>query len=231
MKQNGWKIMAIVLMGMVGIFIILGVVPGLVVLVTTPHIVKVDTESQWISFWGNYLGALIGGVLGIAGAVFVLEKTLKDNKQERERREVLSFCDYFIKKSSECVQKCRSCIYGLAVYINKNKSDEYSKDTKIQLLEDFFEMYYSGKLTLYELQRNLEIRGTTMVYQTASFEKVQKECLKLIDVFNKIEKDIADIEESDEIFKLETRDIINELNGFMNTLDKYGKELFAKAVK
>lgn len=47
----------------VGLFIVLAIVPGFVVLVTTLHIINVDTNSQWISFWGNYLGAITGGAL------------------------------------------------------------------------------------------------------------------------------------------------------------------------
>lgn len=199
--------------------------------VTTPNIINVNTESQWISFWGNYLGALTGGVLGIAGAVFVLNETLKDNRQEIERGEVLSFCDYLIRKSSEYAQKCQSCLYKLIEYKNKDGREEYSADVKLQLLKDFLEMHHSGKIALYELQQNLEIRSTTMIYQTASTELVQKECLELIDVYDKIEENVINIKENDEIFDHEIKNISNKLNGFMKILNNYEKELFEKVVK
>lgn len=231
MKHNTWKMIAIVLMAVVGLFIVLAIVPGFVVLVTTPHIINVDTNSQWISFWGNYLGALTGGILGIAGAVFVLKETLKDNRQEIERGEILSFCDYLIRKSSEYAQKCQSCLYKLVEYKNKDGSEKYSGDVKLQLLKDFLEMHHSGKIALYELQQNLEIRGATMIYQTVSSELVQKECLELIDVYDKIEENIVNIKENDEIFNREIKNISNKLNGFMKNMNNYEKELFEKVVK
>ena len=207
------------------------IVPVLVILVTTPNILDVNTESQWISFWGNYLGALTGGVLGIAGAVFVLKETLKDNSRERERAEVLSFCNYLVRKSSEGLQEYQSCLYKLIEYRNKDKSELYSVDMKMQLYNEFLSMLHSGRIDFNELQRNLEIRGGIAIYQTTSFEAAQKEGLELIKAFDEIENNIESIRENDKIFCSIKDSIVNKLNGFMTTLDNYEKELFEKVVK
>ena len=86
---------AIVLMAVVGLFIVLAIVSGFVVLVTTLHIINVDTNSQWISFWGNYLGAITGGALSGGFAIYVMLNTIKNSRadQRKQRQKRILLCD------------------------------------------------------------------------------------------------------------------------------------------
>ena len=65
MYNDLWKKIIIALMAFIGIQIVLVIIPGFVILLTTPNIINVNTESQWISFWGNYFGGLIGAITSL----------------------------------------------------------------------------------------------------------------------------------------------------------------------
>ena len=231
MKHNTWKMIAIVLMAVVGALIIFAIVPGLVVLVTTPHIINVDTNSQWIGFWGNYLGAIVGGVLGIAGAVFVLRETIKDNVRERERSEVLAFCDYLIRKSSDYEQKCSTFLYSVVQYKNIHASEKFPADVKMQLLNEVLEIHHGGKISLYEILKNLNIRDAVEIYQTSQLNNVKKACEELYECFDQLEEKLNDIKDNDKIWIEENTQILDRLDKFANILDAYEKELFIKVTQ
>lgn len=86
-----------------------------------------NDQSQWISFWGNYLGALIGGVLSGAVAIYVMRQTIKHENDERSRKEKIEFC----LKLNEYIMEYGSKIgnYCLIVYdIDKvEKRKEYNE--------------------------------------------------------------------------------------------------------
>lgn len=91
--MNVWKKCIVVLGIILIIIMVLCVVPICVGVVTTAQLLNVNTESQWIGFWGNYLGAFIGGTISGCITLFVMIKTFEDGKKERR----LLFCDNIIE--------------------------------------------------------------------------------------------------------------------------------------
>ena len=45
-----------------GIAIALLVIPGFVAFATTLDFININTENQWIGFWGSYFGGILGSV-------------------------------------------------------------------------------------------------------------------------------------------------------------------------
>lgn len=73
MKKDCWKLIIIVLVVIGFIGLIFEFIPMVIALITTAHILEVDITNQWISFWGSYLGAIIGSVATIVGVTLTLE--------------------------------------------------------------------------------------------------------------------------------------------------------------
>ena len=92
MYNDLWKKIIIALMAFIGIQIVLVIIPGFVILLTTPNIINVNTESQWISFWGNYFGGLIGAItsLGVVRLTVYFENKKEDKKNKKK------FCEEVI---------------------------------------------------------------------------------------------------------------------------------------
>ena len=206
--------------------------PILVILMTTLSVINVNTDNQWIGFWGNYLGAIIGGILGIAGAIFVLTETLHANQSERTRIEILSFCDYLVKTSSTYALQCNSCLYRFIDYKNIHTSLDYTGREKINAYKDFLGIHHDAKIILLELMQHLEIHSSVPVYQTQSFNLTRQTAAELLNVFNGLEENIeALLEENDNLWKGTAGDITNKLQEFMDAMGEYEKELFKYATK
>lgn len=52
----------------------------------------INVDSQWIGFWGNYIGAIIGGLFSGVVAIYVMKHSLEQEKREQGMREKISFC-------------------------------------------------------------------------------------------------------------------------------------------
>ena len=70
--------------------IILVAVPLAVAFMVSARVLVTDTSNEWIGFWGGYLGSIIGGLI----TLYVLFRTLKDNKKNQIRQEKIDFCNY-----------------------------------------------------------------------------------------------------------------------------------------
>lgn len=94
---------------------ILVIVPLLVGVVTGTNPLEKNTGSQWIDFWGGYLGAIIGGAI----TLYVLWKTLSVEKRIHEREEKIQYFNDMIKLFADyrnlTVKLCRS-INGCVMY-------------------------------------------------------------------------------------------------------------------
>lgn len=100
-------------MSLIGGIAVLILVPSLVILLTTPHILNVDVNNQWIGFWGGYLGSIIGSIATIMGVALTLryqqkkdeEAELEKEKERKERRrlELIPYIktSYYIPKSEK----------------------------------------------------------------------------------------------------------------------------------
>ena len=123
--RNVWSKISAVVLGSLIIFII---VPLIVAIVTTAHVIDVNTESQWIGFCGNYLGALIGGAISGSITLYVLFRTLEDNKKTlettlqngrniQEHNEKLKFCNMLTEKNSKVMPGIVDVIYKAHHYV------------------------------------------------------------------------------------------------------------------
>lgn len=139
-----WGKVSTVMLGCIVIFII---IPLIVALVTTAHIIDVDTESQWIGFCGNYLGALIGGAISGGVTVYVLFRTLEDNKKTLEatlhnnkliqkRSEIIAFSNLLTEKSSKIMPTITDVAYKAVEYLNADAKEELMNfSTAIRIAE------------------------------------------------------------------------------------------------
>ena len=57
----------------VAILVSWNLIPGMVI------------ENDWIGFFGSYIGGIVGVIIGIASAVYVLHETQKENKKTQEK--------------------------------------------------------------------------------------------------------------------------------------------------
>lgn len=64
-------------------------IPLCIAFLVSFNFINTDTSNEWIGFWGGYLGGILGGVI----TLYVLFKTLGDNKRMQNREEKMIFCD------------------------------------------------------------------------------------------------------------------------------------------
>lgn len=100
------------------IFVLIPLITGMVV--SGKSFPWINDQSQWIGFWGNYLGALIGGVLSGAVAVYVMKQTIKYENAERDRKEKIEFC----LKLNEYIMEYGSKIGNYSLDVYKKSIDE-----------------------------------------------------------------------------------------------------------
>lgn len=89
-----------------------------------------NEQSQWIGFWGNYLGALIGGVLSGAVAVYVMKQTIEYEHAERDRKEKIEFC----LKLNEYVMEYSSKVGNYSLHVATDS------DNKVERAEEYNEI-------------------------------------------------------------------------------------------
>lgn len=105
---------------------------GIVVLVVIPYIIAkmhsftwiiTDTDNEWIGFWGGYLGSILGGAI----TLFVLGKTLSEEKKARKREEKIKFFnDLTIVWSELSMYYSNMCLYA-EKYGETKERDDYEK--------------------------------------------------------------------------------------------------------
>ena len=117
MKKDCWKLIIVVLFVISFISLIFGFIPMVVALITTARILEIDTTNQWISFWGSYLGAIIGSVATIAGVTLTLgyqrqkdideERKREHEREEKRRLEVIPYItsNYYIPKTEKVFEE------------------------------------------------------------------------------------------------------------------------------
>ncbi len=73
-----------ILLGFIGVIVI---IPIGVALMMNIELITTETSNEWIGFWGGYLGAIIG----VAGAIWVMYRTLAQEKENEKRKEKREF--------------------------------------------------------------------------------------------------------------------------------------------
>lgn len=235
--MNNWKKWVIFISVIVAAGFILCIVPLGVSITTSVHLLNVDTESQWISFWGNYLGALLGG--GISGTItlYVLIKTLKDNenslkltfennKKEETRKEIVDFCNYLISKKADFAQKYESSVYkAQEVLIYKNS--ELDEEKQLDKHMEFVEIQHSGKVVLCEIVEQINVRKNDARYCTQSSKDVVDIANETYEKFKKFESDVAYANGEEDNEKV-TKDLIYLVEKCLEDITVYVTELLDK---
>ena len=137
--RDNWKWL---LIGILGTLIVM---PAL-----TQLLINVDTSNKgsddgWLGFWGGYLGAIIG----VAGAIFVVQIQLNEDKKGREAEKIDN--TYFNLLSMHNEQK--NILIGVnifeIIYLN------FKKELEIQLLDEGLDFFYSKKVIISEMLQDL----------------------------------------------------------------------------
>ena len=76
--KDNWKWLSI------GFFILFIIIPLLTQIFINIDTINKGSDDGWLGFWGGYLGAIIG----IAGAIFVVQIQLKEDREGREVEKV-----------------------------------------------------------------------------------------------------------------------------------------------
>ena len=72
------------------VIVIFGLIPyGIGCIVSGKSFPWMNVESQWIGFWGSYIGALIGGLTPF----LILFFTIRHEKQKQIREEKIKCCE------------------------------------------------------------------------------------------------------------------------------------------
>lgn len=94
------SILVIFLVSVVSIIVI-----NVILMLPAPFGIKVAQDNDWIGFWGNIIGALIGGIVTFLG-ISVTIKFEREKEQENRRLQVLPFLKFtyeenkYIKENS-----------------------------------------------------------------------------------------------------------------------------------
>jgi len=222
MEKNYWKLATIAMGSILLVAMILFCIPGFVVLMTTPHIIAVDTESQWIGFWGNYLGALMGGVLSGLVAIFVMNGTLKSGKRERKQDEINNFVNWIIEQTSEIMECIESLIYCGTEYM---AYDELS----VELLQKLHEKKRKARVAVLSINSYMEIRKKDSIFQGENLEEL---CTLSDDLFDELVKYSLFVtkkgERNSEEIKNANKKIFDMTNNLCEKSLKYSKYLVEK---
>ena len=192
----------------IGIIVIFLVIPlGIAVLVSFRFICT-DTSNEWIGFWGGYLGSIIGGLI----TLYVLVKTLQDNRESQQREERILFCNYIAEISGKIctsanneaifTQKAvedsadpaeeeiykallaKSEIYGLLQSVTSSLLAKMNNPnyTNVQMLMD----------SIYELQLTIDkIKIKKDAYNSKELLELGDVCKKLMNLLGKLRDDVA----------------------------------------
>ena len=116
---------------LLGMIIVLFMIPlGIAFLLKFDFIIT-DTSSGWIGFWGSYLGGIVGGLI----TLYVLFKTLKENRELQRKEHRVAFCNEICELSGEiCGAINRECIY-IRKFADKKNGEGNKDDLFNALLE------------------------------------------------------------------------------------------------
>ncbi len=104
-----------------GLIVVLFIIPLVLAFLLRFDFIITDTSSGWIGFWGSYLGGIVGGLI----TLYVLFRTLKENREMQKKEHKIAFCNEICKLSGEiCGAINRECIYILKYADKKNGSDK-----------------------------------------------------------------------------------------------------------
>lgn len=116
---------------LLGIIVVFLICPLVIALMLNFRLINTDTTNEWIGFWGGYLGAIIGGII----TLFVLFKTLDDNKKLQERDERINFLDNLGDLVADYITSLQDYNKKLTDYIDCNAINDNERIEKLASAE------------------------------------------------------------------------------------------------
>lgn len=203
---------------------------GLVILIVVPFVVyglsevsllPVTGGNDWVGFWGTYIGSIVGGAIGGIVAMYVLVRTIEDNKRGRRKEEVIEFCNYLVSTSVRFAQKFEESLYASLPYLEFHAAKGEAK-TEFELYTKFFSAQHSAKALITELLQNLEIRKSIEVYLTPRFDELLRKTEIVQEKYRKFETEVGKAEKAED---LNLKEMDKLLDDFMYILNDYEKQL------
>lgn len=114
----------------VGIVIFI-IVPLILYLLSIVPLLPSGANNDWAGFWGGYMGAIIGGLI----TLFVLFKTLDDNKKLQQRDEKINFLSTLGDLVADYITMLQDYSKKLTDYIECDCSNENEMKEKLNAAE------------------------------------------------------------------------------------------------
>ena len=201
--------------------IILIVVPLIVYGLSEVSLLPVTGGNDWVGFWGTYIGSIVGGAIGGIVAMYVLVRTIEDNKRGRRKTEVIEFCNYLVSTSVRFAQKFEESLYASLPYLEFH-AGKGEKKTEFELYTEFLSAQHSAKALITELLQNLEIRKSIEVYLTPRFDELLSKTEMVQEKYRKFEVEVGKAEKAED---LDLKEMDKLLDDFMYVLNDYEKQL------
>lgn len=183
-----------------------------------------SVSNDWVGFWGSYIGAIVGACV----ALYVLVKTLGDNKKTQIRTEIIEFCNRITEKSSVFAQKYEESLYGAHTYLAVHELKTSLQEQEFGMYKQFVTTHHSAKAILYEIETYLSIRKDINIFYTPKLSKVQKAAKVAYNEFKEFESKVA---KAEKLTDVDDKALINVVEEFLDVLNQYEKELLDKMVQ
>ena len=158
------------------LIVIFVIIPLGVAFMLSFRFIITDTTNEWIGFWGGYLGAILGGVI----TLYVLWKTIKEEKKISIRQEKIAYFDNIIHVWSRIVQSA----YNLEIYISrchKEKSNDivekvYREHALLTGLLKELKILLETRKNTYNVERLLIHLGALDIQLEKTKDEYDEEC-------------------------------------------------------
>ena len=177
-------------------------------------------SNDWIGFWGNYAGAVIGSFV----TLFVmyetnrsgredLEISIKHNKEMEERQEKLKFCELIIGKVASLTENVEETVYRAHDSRNFNDSVEH--------LQSFSKQFRMTRAVTLELYMYFEIKKEQNNYIPEQTGKIAE---LLSELHEKLEEYYEEFLQDKDV-SIYDKELFDMINVIAPTIKEYAKEL------
>ena len=143
--------------------------------------------TEWIGFWGSYVGALIGSAIPL----YVLRRTLQFERKREASQKRRTFSDSLLQNVSALIA-LQKATFAAKQYLQKNngqiaEAKRYFNET----VAKFWEMHQYIKLRLEVIQRSEEFPSVDLLLdQLEEFAKLTQDYIQL----NSVEEELWDFQ-------------------------------------
>lgn len=184
-------------------------------------IVTIDDKEIWIGFFGSYFGAILGACV----TMYVLFKTLKDNREIQTKSEIVEFCNKITEKNSLFAQKYEETMYIAHGYLAMHECESNVSKPEFDMYKEFLSAHHSAKALLYEIKTYFVIRRDIEAFNTYKLKKVIENANITYDVFCDFESEVA---KSSNVKDINTKRVVDSVESFLSVIGDYLFELLNK---